>query len=134
MKKFIPGIISTIVCFMFSQPLMAGDISSPQWCQPFTVKGMLKKGNATHPGNGGKFIIHILMLNQPLTIPAGKCDGVDIDSATEVKEIQVKEDDKPLAKFVGKTVVVSGAAGYPENYYDVRDVIVFPPFTIKVSN
>ena len=116
---------------MFSQSSIADD-TPPRWCQPFTAKGKLEKGKYSHP-NESVFTFHFLILKKPIAIPAGECEGENIDSPIEVKELQVKEDDKVLAKFVGKTIVVSGMLSNPINAYDVRDAVLYPPFNISVS-
>jgi hypothetical protein len=132
MKKSITIIISMLFSIMLHQSSMADD-TTPQWCQPFTAIGKLEKGKHTHVGNGSKFTFHFLVLSKAIVIPAGECESERIDGPTEVTEIQVKEDDSVLAKFVGKTIVVSGKLSNPTNAYDVRDAILYPPFKISVS-
>ncbi len=132
MKKSITIIVSMLFSIMFFQSSMADD-TTPRWCQPFTAKGKLEKGKHSHIGNGSVFTFHFLILKKPIAIPAGECEGENIDSPVEVKELQVKEDAKVLAKFVGKTIVVSGTLTNPINAYDVRDAILYPPLNISVS-
>lgn len=129
MKSIKLLVVVAILCG--SQLLMAADAITPSWCGSIVAKGKLVQTKAKDMYKK-QFTVSVLNLEKPLTIPAGECNGLDLPKLSNVKEIQIKETDNVMAKYVGKTILVSGDLSGPEAPSDVKDVTMYPPVEIQV--
>lgn len=127
-RRVSVGALRILLASSFSITAGAADLN---WCQPVTLSGTLQQATAVHSGNGSRFSVYTLALRQPIIIPAGECDGARLESAVTTREVQIKQEDKQIARLVGKTVAVTGELTPPANQYDVRPAVLSPPVVIK---
>lgn len=103
-----------------------------QWCQTVTFTGKVRQSIAIHPMNQTRFTVFTLVLKHPVTIVAGLCEGTQLEAVT-TDQIQIKQDSTVIGRYKGREVTVSGQLISPENAYDVRPAILYPPITIKMK-
>jgi hypothetical protein len=108
------------------------EASPPQWCLPYVAKGKLVQTKIKEAAYNKQFTISVLKLEKPIVILAGVCDGEYLSSQSNVKEIQIKEFDNVMSKYIGKTIEVSGELSNPSVLTDALDVIMYPPVEIQV--
>jgi len=124
-------LISTCLTLL-SFSVSAEDQGKLKWCENATITGTVQKSTVTHPMNRSKFVVFTLSLKQPVDIAAAECEGSKVAKAN-TKEVQVKDEQSVLNKYVGKTITVSGLLMFPDNAYDVRPAILYPPITVTTE-
>ncbi len=75
---------------------IAGEKNSTKWCDSTNLSGQLIKGKHQHEGNGSWFDIFLLKLTQPLTVNTGTYNGEELETISNVEEIQIKDDEAKL--------------------------------------
>lgn len=115
---------------VLAAPVIAATAPPVQWCQTVTFTGKVRQSIAIHPMNQTRFTVFTLVLKHPVTIAASSCEGNQLEEVT-TDQIQIKQDPSVIGRYNGQEITVSGQLISPENAYDVRPAILYPPITIQ---